>query len=154
MKSNISYHAKKRCNNKCIFSTYFLGSERSEDSFLDFANCSTEGGARLLPGADWAHSRSAYEWAVALEHPVALLKLDVLCSRYSPPPTQKYAPCIRSSYLWLETMSRNNQVKCRMRDIKFKVTLNVLFPLTGSSHAEWITCLVETLYLKTTEWNI
>lgn len=109
MKSNTAYYAKKK-SNKCIFSTYFLGSERSADSFLVFANCSTEGGARLLPRADWAHSRSAYEWAVALEHPVALLRLDVLCSRYSPPPTQKYAPCIRSSYLWLESMSRSNQV--------------------------------------------
>lgn len=32
--------------------TYFLGSERSIDSFLVFANCSMAGGARLFADND------------------------------------------------------------------------------------------------------
>lgn len=62
--------------------TYFLGSERSTDSFLVFANCSMAGGARLLPDADWTQPGSAYDGAgMALAQP-AKFKLDVTNCSY------------------------------------------------------------------------
>lgn len=70
--------------NKTEAFTYFLGSERSADNFLVFANCSNAGGARLLPGNDWIHSGSAYEWAVADE----TLGLDASWCALSSTPTK------------------------------------------------------------------
>lgn len=44
--------------------TYFLGSERSTDNFLVFANSSIED-AKLFPDTDW----SAYDCGMELETP-------------------------------------------------------------------------------------
>lgn len=56
-------------NNKKIHKSYFLGSVRSTDNFLVFANCSTAGGARLFPDDDWMNSGSVYDCAAAFEIP-------------------------------------------------------------------------------------
>jgi hypothetical protein len=48
---------------------YFLGSDRSADSFLDFPNCSTVGGERLLPCTGWLGSTEVF----ATESPEKIL---------------------------------------------------------------------------------
>lgn len=50
--------------------TYFLGSERSTDNFLVFANSSIED-AKLFPDTDWTQPGSAYDCGMELETPAA-----------------------------------------------------------------------------------
>lgn len=84
--------------------TYFLGSERSIDSFLVFANCNMAGGARLCVDNDWTEPGSVYECGMPLETP-ATLKLEVtywiqiaapvpaFCKSF-PPETRAFSPLL------------------------------------------------------------